>query len=520
MEERIVMFVYIAVTAVLALVVSRRSKSSKEFFLGSSGLGVVFVVTMIFSENIGGTGTVGDAAEAFSSIGMGAVWSTWGLAVGCLLFAFVFGKFYRVLGAVHDVRSVPSAYEVIFGTRTKNVVLFIIGVVYMSLFALQPIAAAGILAPMFGLDRTATIIGLGVLFVVIACAGGLGALARMNKMHAFVMWFGLLVVAILAVRAVGGVEAVALAVPEGYLSPTFPGLDTIGIWLAGAVLSSMSSAILAAICLSADSIKSVRKGAVISFLFMIAFACFPAVIGICASVAMPDIDPQTALYVFSESLSPWVGGLASVAVIAAIFSTAPALLLIVGTMLSEDLYHGFINKQATDKQVVRAARIAMAVIGAAAIAISLQTSSIFSQLLSIFQMKAIVAVVLIVALVWPRVSERASFYSMLLGGSFAIVWHFLGSPLGIQPLIPALVVGLAVLVALTLASPEKVSPGYRVYQRAKRRYAEMTGEGGSDGPGGGAPACEHEGRGRSCVGGHSGGERPAPAPTAASSAAS
>lgn len=470
MEVKIAMAVYIAFTAILAIAMVRKGGTSKEFFLGSSGLGTIFVLTMIFSETIGGTGTVGDCAEAYSSIGMGAVWSTWGMALGCVLFVMAFGKFYRVLGATRGVKSVASAYEIMFGRATKVVILLIVSVVYMCMFALQPVAAAGILSPIFGIDRNVTIVIVGVIFIAIACAGGLKGLARMNKVHAFFMWFGLFATAALAMRAVGGANAIAESAPNGYLSVLFPGLDTIMVWVIGAIFSQMSSAILATICLSADNLQAMRKGTAIAAVLMATFACFPAIIGICASIAMPGIDPQTALYSFSEHLSPWIGGLASIAVIAAIFSTAPSLLLIVGTTLSEDLYKGFIRKQAQDKSIVAVARLSMAVLGVLALVMGMGTTSIFSQLLSIFQIRSIVAIVLLVALVWPRVNGAAAFWSILVGGGVAAVWHFLGAPLGIQPLIPSLLLGLTVLVVVTLASKERMSDGYREYMVAREEY--------------------------------------------------
>lgn len=475
MEVKIAVVLYIAATAILALVMARRNKTSKEFFLGSAGLGTVFVLTMIFSETIGGTGTVGDCAEAFSSVGMGAVWSTWGMAFGCLLFVLVFGKFYRVLGARRGVKSVAGAYEVMFGRRTKAVVLAIVAVVYACIFALQPVAAAGVLAPMLGIDRDLTLVAAGVLFVIVACTGGLRGLARMNKVHAFCMWFGLLVVALLAVRSVGGVQGMVRSVPEGYLNVFYPGFDVVAIWVLGAIFSQMSSAILATVCLSADNLRAMRRGTAVSVALMMTFACFPAIAGICASIAMPDADPQQALYVFSQHLSPWVGGLASVAVIAAIFSTAPSVLLIVGTTLSEDLYRGFINPAADDGRTIIAARVSMAAVGAAAIVLALQTTSIFSQLLSIFQIRSIVAIVLIVALAWPRVNERAAFWAILCGGGLAAVWHFLGAPFGIQPLIPSAICGIVLLTVFTAMSKEKVSAGHRNYLEAKREYESEEG---------------------------------------------
>lgn len=472
MESIVIMVSYLAATSAIALFASKQNKTSNDFFLGSAGFGVLFVITMTFSETIGGTATIGDSAEAMSSIGMAAIWSTWGIAFGCMLFVFLFGKFYRVIGATKNARSVASSYGAIFGKRTKAVVLIIVAIVYASMFALQPVAAAGLLAPMFGVDRNIVYLVMGALFIVVACMGGLKGLAKMNKVHAFVMWFGLLFVSYLAVRAGGGITAVAQTAPEGFMSPFNPGIATVLIWFIGAVLSQMNSAIMTMITLSSSALKAARKGVCVAAVLLATFALFPAIIGVCAHAINPAADPQSALFLVAQNMSPWLGGLCSIAIIAAIFSSAPSLLLVVGTTLTDDLYRGFIKPEASDREVMVFAKLSMIVVGVLAVALGFQTTSIFSQLISVFQVRSIVAVVLLFALAWPRVHERAVFWSMLVGGGLAALWHFLGSPFEIQPLVLALSSGIVVLVALTLTSKQKVSDAYATYLDCQLRYVE------------------------------------------------
>lgn len=467
-----VVVIYFAATSLIALAMARRNRSSKEFFLGSSGFGVAFVVSMTFSETVGGTATIGDCAEAMASIGLGAMWATWGIALGCVCFVFAFGKLYRVLGQTAGACSVASVYGILFGKRTKAVVLVVIAVVYTCFFALQPVAAASLLAPMLGVNRGAVYLATGLLFVVIACLGGLKGLAKMNKVHAFVMWLGLLIVALAVVQAVGGPHAVTERAPSGYLNPFNPGVVTVAIWLGGGVLSQMSSAVIAMITLSADGLPQAKRGVLVAAVLLMAFAVFVALIGVVGAFAFPEVDPRGALYAVAFDVSPVLGTLCAVAIVAAIFSSAPSLLLIVGTTVAEDLYRTFVNPQASDKTIVAMARGSMVVAGVIALIMGAQTTSIFSQLISIFQIRSIAAVVLIVALVWKRVDDRAAFWSILSGGFLAALWHFLGSPFGIQPLVPALFVGLGVLIPLTVTARDKVARGYREYLAYQLEYLE------------------------------------------------
>ncbi len=55
-------------------------------------------------------------------------------------------------------------------------------------------------------------------------------------------------------------------------------------------------------------------------------------------------------------------------------------------------------------------------------------------MLGAFQIRSVVGVVLLAALAWPRVNNRAAFWSMMGGGIVAAGWFFAGNPFGIAPL--------------------------------------------------------------------------------------
>jgi SSS family solute:Na+ symporter len=96
-------------------------------------------------------------------------------------------------------------------------------------------------------------------------------------------------------------------------------------------------------------------------------------------------------------------------------------------------------------------------------------------MLGAFQIRSVVGIVLVAALFWPRVTGNAAFYSMLVGGIVAAAWHFLGNPLGLQPLWPAAAACLAILVPTTLATGGRMSDGYRMYAECAAKLRETEG---------------------------------------------
>ncbi len=469
MKTQYIMFAYLAITIGIGFYMLRNNKTVQDMFIAKSGLPLLLVIPLVFGEVLGGAGTVGNCAEA-TRMGMSAVWATWGLALGCIAYALLFSKFFRVAGATKGIMSLAEGYEIIFDKRTKVVMLIIVALVYSILFALQPVAATAILAPMFGVDKGTMLAIVGILFIILAVSGGLKGLAWVNVIHSFVMYLGMLIVAVAAVSLVGGIGAVKLAAPSEYFSFFNPSVLTVIIWITGTILSQMNSALMVNVTLGGKTLQAANRGIIIASILLLPFALFPAIIGIVAHVAMPGIAANDALYVLSESISPWLGGLASMAVIAAIFSTAPALLLVVGTTLTQDLFKSFIKPNASDKETIFFARVCIVVVGLLAVYFGSKTSSIFSSMLGAFQIRSIAGLVLLFALLWPRVDARAGFWSILSGGSVAAFWFFTGKPGGIEPLIPAALVGISVLLILTFLSKEPISQGYATYQEMLAEY--------------------------------------------------
>lgn len=472
----IILVAYILLTMLLALLKSKQNKTTDDMFNAGGTLGVALIVPLMLSEAIGGSGTVGAATEAMETIGMAAVWTVWGIAIGFFAYRIFFGKFYRTLFVTRGIKCIPSAYELRFDKRTKIVMLVVICVVYICMFALQPVAAASVMAPMFGVSQDTMIMILGVLFVVISCMGGIKGLASMNKMHSFVLIFGLAVVAICSISYGGGWKRVVSELPENYLSPFNAGPRQTIIWAVSGMLAQLSSAFLTTIISSGKTYKDVRLGIDITCLLLIIFAFFPVIIGIAARAVIPEADPATALYSMSATVSPIIGGLAIVAVLAAIFSTAPAFLLIVTSTFTEDFYVAHLKPNATEKETMLVSKAFTVVVGVIAVYLSTRVSSIFNETMQIAQIRAVAAIVLLVSLAWPRVNARAGFWSILSGGVVAIVWYLLDNPpITPEPLIPSLIVGILVLVVLTLMSKEKVSSGYQTYMQLKEEYAKTKG---------------------------------------------
>lgn len=455
---------YFVITAGIGIWMLKKQSSVSEFFVAKKGLSWLLIIPLLFAEMIAGAGTVGNAGDAFK-YGISSVWMNWGMSLGVIFVLVTVTVFYRVMGGRKGVMSVPEAFKHRFDQKTRMVMLAILVLVYIMLFAMQPIAAASILAPMLHMDKMLLVWIMGGLFILLTVTGGMRGLAWMNVLHSAVMYVGLGVVAYVSIKAAGGLDVMQAALPASYFEFDRPKLSTVIGTALGTCLSYACASTVVATIFGGETFKDVKKGFWGAAILVAIFALFPALIGIAAKVVMPNAAANGVLYTMANHSGNVFGVMAAMGVLAAILSTAPALLLLVATMVSRDFYRS-IRPSADEKQEMNFARISMVVLGLIATYMGMNAQSILAGLVGAFNIRAIAGLVLVVAVFWPRVDSRAAFWSMLVGGLLAGYWHFAGNPYGISSLWPSLIVGVPILLVLTLMAKQPESEGYLNYKQA------------------------------------------------------
>jgi SSS family solute:Na+ symporter len=418
---------------------------------------------VMFGECIAGASSIG-AAQTSYNLGLSSVWTNWGQCLGIIVFVVTVSKLYRTAGYYGNY-SVPEAYQFRFGSqRCRVVVMAIVVIVYTILYALQPKAAAAILSPMLNVNVTVCAWVMAAVFVFQALSG-LKGIAWMNVVHSSVLFIGCLVVMILSWNQTGGISAILETLDSSYLSITQPSLGTVVGNALGGLFAFVLSTSLVANVYGARSKHDANKGVLAGALVVFIFALFPAFIGVYGRIMYPEVsDTSKIFYIVADSFGPAIGAMASMCIIAAVFSTAPAFLLTVGTSLARDLYKGIINKNATPEQQLKFSKGAIVVLGFGSTYLGLNAASILSQVNSAFQIRAVAGLVLVMGALWKKVDEKSAFWSMLVGGIVAAGWYIAGSPFGIVPFWPGCGVALVMIVVMTLTNGYEISPDFAHYK--------------------------------------------------------
>jgi SSS family solute:Na+ symporter len=165
------------------------------------------------------------------------------------------------------------------------------------------------------------------------------------------------------------------------------------------------------------------------------FAFVPALFGMAMRAVAPGLaNPELALpRLTTDVLPPWVGGLALAALFAAEISTADAVLFMLSTSLSRDLYQALLRPNATDAELLRVGRLAAGAGGTLGVVLALVLPSVASALKLFY---GVMTAALLMPLLFGLLSRRpgagharaAVVVSILATGGLLLVLQ--GSPNG------------------------------------------------------------------------------------------
>jgi SSS family solute:Na+ symporter len=214
-------------------------------------------------------------------------------------------------------------------------------------------------------------------------AGGLLTSAWVNLVQLAVLIIGFAIALPWALSAAGGWSAVVAAAPQ---EPDYFGFWQSGrsgiVYLALLVPAFVISPGLIQKVYGARDERTVRLGVGLAAVALLLFAAVPPLLGILAHAFAPDLaNHELALpAVLTLGLPPAIGAIGLAAVFSAEVSSADAILFMLSTSLSEDLYKRFVRPEASDRQVLVVARWAAVLGGGAAVGLALGLPSVIGAL--------------------------------------------------------------------------------------------------------------------------------------------
>jgi SSS family solute:Na+ symporter len=382
-----VLLAYAVGLTVFGVWIGRKVRGSSDFFVAGRRLTAPLLFSTVLAANIGAGTTIGAAGQAYID-GVSAWWWNGAAGLGAIALAFWVGPRLWREASAHGFLTAGDYLEHRYGPLVRGLLSSLIWLGTLAILAGQLIAGAAVLTAVAGIPRPIGAAIGGIAMTIYFTAGGLLSSAWVNAVQLVVLLIGLVVAVPLAISAAGGLDAIMATpgVPETFWDPmhsTGPGSGYAFLFLLGPAFVISPGLVQKAY--GGVSARAVRAGIGAAGLAQLLFAFVPLLLGLAARHLHPDLTNRDLVLptLLVESL-PWlVGTVALAAVFSAEVSTCDAILFMLSTSLSQDLYKRFINRQATDLQVLRVARGAALLGGLAGVLLAVQLPNVIAAL-SIF----------------------------------------------------------------------------------------------------------------------------------------
>lgn len=453
----LLLLLYSLLLAAIGLWISRYVRGATDFFVAGRRLGAPLIFSTFLAANLGAGTTVNATGLAYQQ-GVSAWWWNGAAGLGSLVLALWIGPRIWRLASDHGFLTTGDYLEFRYGPALRGVISILIWFGTLAILAAQLLAGARVLEAVAGTSMTTGVLIGGTLLTLYFVAGGLLSSAWVNLVQLVVLLTGFLVAIPLlqpAIDAGGGFRSAVGAAPEGYWNFLYSAGGMSG-WGFVALLTPgfiVSPGIIQK-AYGAASERALRSGIGAQGLAQLAFAFIPVYFGVAARAAQIDIQSQDQVLpqLLASQLPAFVGALGLAAVFSAEVSTCDAILFMLSTSLSKDLYMRFVNPAADDRRLLLVARLAALAGGIAGVGLALALDSIIQALDIFYSLLGVSLFVPVVGGLYTRRAGSASaFASVAAGMTVLLVTRVTGT--GTIYLPPNLLALVAAAVAYWLVAP-------------------------------------------------------------------
>ena len=497
--QGVIFFLYIAIMIGIGFLFYAKSNSHSEYILGGRGMNVWVTALSAQASDMSGWLLLGLPGLAYAST-LGtteAIWTAIGLALGTYINWLIVAKPLRKYTQVaNNSLTIPEFLQNRF--QDKSGLLRIIPAVFILIFFLIYTASgfvsgAKLFNLVFGIDYTVALIISIVIIVTYTFLGGFKAVCWTDLVQGIMMFCAVIIVAAVMYTSLNNVETFDVAdLPKIMMFPDGSAESYTWMGIIGAVawgLGYFGQPHILVRFMAIKSPKEVRPARIIAMVWVLVSLAAAVLVGY---LGRPYFDilhqplavgaEETIFMVSVTKIFPVV--IASIllsAILAAIMSTADSQLLVAASAVSGDFYKEFINKNATDKQLVWISRLT--VVGIALLAgifAANPNSSVFEIVSHAWAgFGAAFGPIILCALFWKRTNAKGAIAGIISGGVVALVWAYMSNIAGLfgvtelpkifslYEIVPGFIVSLAFIFAVSLATEKPSAEMLEQFERVK-----------------------------------------------------
>ncbi len=462
-----------------------------DFYVAGRELTPFMLAASLTTANIGLFSLIGVSGTAYQQ-GISIIWLTW---TGNMALVFS-GLFVIPVLRRLRIRTIPEFLEM----RYNGAVRILVGVlwVFRLAFWIGVVLYAGVTAAqrLTGINSfTFWVIVFSFIVVVYTTLGGMWSVVLTNNLGFLLMMASVLAILPMAMRAVGWLPGLTVNLPSGHLdlltqTGKYNWKTVIAFILLGVQWATLDQGLLQS-AFSARDARVVSKGMVLSGFMITPFAFLWIAPGLAARILYPGLPKaEMAVPTLIVNLLPTgILGFVICGFLASGLSTIGANLGAAATLVANDIYGRFINRNASPSQLLLAARLSTVFAGLLMIAVAYLVPYLggavdaYLTIISVMDMPLFVIAILY-GLLWKRATWQGALAGYL-GGSLAGALLKFGLQMDVAPvtIISGAVAALVCPLVSLLSAVRTLEPRPDLIGRKadveKETAAEAQGSGAS-----------------------------------------
>ncbi|NQY65171.1 MAG: sodium/proline symporter PutP [Alteromonadaceae bacterium] len=431
--------IYFVVMLGIGFYAYRKSTSDVSgFMLGGRSLSPSVAALSAGASDMSGWMLMGLPGAMYIT-GASSLWIAVGLVIGAFLNYLIVAPRLRTYTEIaNDSITLPDFFENRFEDQSHllRFVSSIVIIVFFTLYTSSGIVAGGkLFESSFGMNYEVGLYVTAGVVVMYTLFGGFLAVSLTDFVQGCIMFIALILVPLVTLSDVGGVSSMTASINNinPQLFNMFSGVSLLGIISAMAWgLGYFGQPHIIVRFMAIRSVKDIPTARRIGMSWMIVTvigATATGFVGIAyiAKTGTPLQDPETIFILLSQVLfNPLISGFLLAAILAAIMSTISSQLLVTSSSLTGDFYQAFLNKQASEKQLVRVGRLSVLLVALVAIFLAYnRDSSILSLVSNAWAgFGAAFGPVVILSLYWKNMNRNGALAGMIVGAATVLVWIY------------------------------------------------------------------------------------------------
>lgn len=480
-----VIFIFSAFVLAIGLLFARTGRNLKSFFAGGEAVPWFIGGLSLFMSFFSAGTFVAWGSIAYKH-GWVAVTIQWTMCIGALVTGLYLAPKWKAAGNLTAAEFIRDR----LGERVQKtyIGIFTLVSVFIKGSVLYPVAK--LVSVSLGFPLVESTIVLGIFMIAYTAVGGLWAVMVTDILQFVILSAAVFILLPLSLEKAGGFEQFTAKVPADFFD-LLHGEYTLGFVLAFVVYHIAyigGNWTFVQRYTSVDTPKSARK---VAFLFAGLYLVSP-VIWMLPPMVYQSINPGLAgldtenayLMICKLVLPPGLLGLMLTRMYFSTSASANTTLNVVSAVFTNDIYKGFINPAASDKQLIRTARLSSWGFGIGMILIALLVPAAGGIVEVVLSISAISGGPLLAPPLWAlfskRLDGRTTFAITLIGLAVNLYFKVLSPWLFHIKLSRALetIIGVGLPLLLLLLhelyarSQDRIAPEYEPYLRAKAAKKE------------------------------------------------